>query len=78
MNTTMSAEGLKMRHPVASAPATVQPISIQEKKAEQRKKVEAAETTETPHPGGEIKHGFWVQALRMLLLFMYFNGGCIA
>lgn len=68
MRTAMATEGLKMRHPAAS----VQPISIQEKKAEQKK------MAEQQHPGGAIKHGFWDQALRMLLFFLYFNGSCIA
>jgi len=35
-------------------------------------------TEPTPHPGGEIKHGAWKQALRMLLFAAYFNGSIIA
>ncbi|KAF2679002.1 acyltransferase-domain-containing protein [Lentithecium fluviatile CBS 122367] len=61
-----------MRHPAASAAASVQPISAQDKKAESKR------LAEQPHPGGAIKHGTWVQALRAVSFFVYFIGNCIA
>jgi len=72
MHTTMASEGLKMRHPATSAPTTVQPLSPQDKKAEERK------LAEQQHPGGAIKHGTWVQALRAISFFVYFIGNCTA
>ena len=72
MHTTMASEGLTMRHPAASAPATVHPISPQEKKADERRQAEQQ------HPGGAIKHGAWVQALRAVSFFVYFIGNCTA
>lgn len=67
----MAAE-LKMRHPPASA-ATISPPS---KKAQAKK--DADPPPADAHPSGVAKHGTWTQALRMLLFFVYFNGGCIA
>lgn len=31
-----------------------------------------------PHPAGQVKHGPWLQLLRMLLFASWFNGCCIA
>jgi lysocardiolipin and lysophospholipid acyltransferase len=72
MRTTMASEGLKMRHPAASAPANVHPIPAQEKKTDDRR------AAEEPHPGGAIKHGTWVQAFRAVSFFVYFIGNCTA
>lgn len=66
------ATELKMRHPPPSA-ATVSHTS---KKDYEKKHAEASSAN--AHPSGAAKHGTWTQALRMLLFFVYFNGGCIA
>jgi lysocardiolipin and lysophospholipid acyltransferase len=71
MQSVMASEGLTMRHPAASATATVQPISAQEKR-------EAKKLAEAQHPGGAIKHGAWVQAFRAVSFFVYFIGNSIA
>lgn len=63
----MAAE-LKMRHPPASATTTA---PAPPKHDRDKKPADA-------HPSGNEKHGTWTQALRMLLFFVYFNGGCIA
>lgn len=58
----MDAEALRQRHPPPSRPTP-----------------DGQTTTEkSPHPGGEIKHGTWKQALRMFLFAVYFNGSCLA
>lgn len=56
------ATELKKRHPPPSADSDKQ----------------TASPPPDHHPRGAAKHGTWVQALRMLLFFVYFNGGCIA
>ncbi|KAJ4353692.1 uncharacterized protein N0V89_005422 [Didymosphaeria variabile] len=66
------ATELKMRHPPTSA-ATVSPTP---KKDYEKKLAEASPAD--AHPSGVAKHGTWTQAMRMLLFFVYFNGGCIA
>ncbi|KAL1608106.1 hypothetical protein SLS60_003045 [Paraconiothyrium brasiliense] len=66
------ATELKMRHPPTSA-ATISPMP---KKDHEKKLAEASPAD--AHPSGVAKHGTWTQALRMLLFFVYFNGGCIA
>lgn len=62
MSVTMNTEGVRQRIP---------PTSVAEKK-EQEKKI-----AEQQHPGGDIKHGTWDQALRMILFGLYFNGICL-
>ncbi|KAK3202389.1 hypothetical protein GRF29_161g1026955 [Pseudopithomyces chartarum] len=59
------ATELKKRHPPSSAPSDKHPASPSPDHLHH-------------HPRGAAKHGTWVQALRMLLFFVYFNGGCIA
>jgi hypothetical protein len=59
----MNTEGVRHRQPPASAPAQT---------------VETTPTTPPQHPGGLIKHGTWMQAARMALFALYFNGCCIA
>jgi hypothetical protein len=59
------ATELKKRHPPPSAPSDKHPASPSPDHLHH-------------HPRGAAKHGTWVQALRMLLFFVYFNGGCIA
>jgi lysocardiolipin and lysophospholipid acyltransferase len=66
------ASALKMRHPPTSA-ATISPAP---KKDHDKKPTPAAPAD--AHPSGHEKHGTWTQVLRMLLFFVYFNGGCIA
>jgi lysocardiolipin and lysophospholipid acyltransferase len=75
MRTTMADEGLALRYPAASASASIQPVSTEQRKQEQNRK---KKMVERQHPGGAIKHGTWAQALRMFLFFLYFIGGCIA
>jgi lysocardiolipin and lysophospholipid acyltransferase len=66
------ASGLKMRHPPPSA-ATIRPAPTQDL---DRKPAPAGPAD--AHPSGHEKNGTWTQVLRMLLFFVYFNGGCIA
>ncbi|ORY17641.1 acyltransferase-domain-containing protein [Clohesyomyces aquaticus] len=64
MQPTMATpNGLKQRHPPASAPSI--------------KEGEKEEIAEMQHPGGAIKHGTWQQGLRMLLFALYFNGSIV-
>ena len=60
----MAANGLKHRHPPASA------------KLEYKNRTEAQIKDGELHPGGPIKHGTYGQALRMALLAVYFLGSC--
>jgi lysocardiolipin and lysophospholipid acyltransferase len=75
MQTVMASDGLKMRHPAASAPAAVHAVSPQDNKAdaEPRRREE-----QRSHPGGAIKHGSWMQVLRAVSFFVYFIGNCTA
>jgi lysocardiolipin and lysophospholipid acyltransferase len=68
MNTTMTTDGLKQRHPPNSVP-------VIEKLKQERTK---GATEKTPHPAGEIKHGFISQAIRMSLFALYFNSSILA
>jgi hypothetical protein len=68
MNTTMAAETLRQRLPPASA-------QIRDTKSAGTPK---QSTEPTQHPGGEIKHGPWQQALRMFMFAVYFNGSILA
>lgn len=68
------AADLRMRHPPASAAAMVPPPT----RKDTDKKPAASPGPADAHPSGNEKHGTWTQALRMLLFFVYFNGGCIA
>ena len=61
----MAANGLKHRHP---------PVSV---KLEYENRTEAKIENGELHPGGPIKHGTYSQALRMVLLAVYFLGSCI-
>ncbi|KAL5425113.1 hypothetical protein PMIN04_002777 [Paraphaeosphaeria minitans] len=67
------ATALKMRHPPASTTA----ITPGPPKKDLDKGPPASGPADA-HPSGHDKHGTWTQALRMLLFFVYFNGGCIA
>jgi hypothetical protein len=60
------ATELKKRHPPPTAPSDKHPASPPPPNHLHH------------HPRGAAKHGTSVQALRMLLFFVYFTGGCIA
>jgi lysocardiolipin and lysophospholipid acyltransferase len=63
----MATDTLRQRH----APASAQVLN--HKSPPEKSKTEA-----TQHPGGEIKHGPFQQALRMFLFAAYFNGSILA
>jgi lysocardiolipin and lysophospholipid acyltransferase len=65
----MANENLRQRHP----PAPVQTLDSKPTNGAPKLSRE-----DTPHPGGEIKHGPWQQALRMFLFAVYFNGSILA
>ena len=69
MNATMATENLRQRNVPTSVPMNGSKATTEKAKLS---------TEPTPHPGGEIKHGAWKQALRMLLFAAYFNGSIIA
>ncbi|KAH4084099.1 hypothetical protein HBH70_027370 [Parastagonospora nodorum] len=63
----MATDNLRQRHGPATAQVADPSSSSDEPRSEP-----------TPHPGGEIKHGPWQQALRMFLFAVYFNGSILA
>ncbi|KAF2630408.1 acyltransferase-domain-containing protein [Macroventuria anomochaeta] len=69
MDTTPADAGLKQRHPPASVPP-------QEKQTNGRPKLSAR--TPSNHPGGRVKHGAFMQFLRMCAFAAYFNGSIVA
>lgn len=69
MDTTIPDAGLKQRHPPASVPT-------QEKLPNGRPKLSAR--MHSNHPGGRVKHGAFMQFLRMCAFAAYFNGSIMA
>jgi lysocardiolipin and lysophospholipid acyltransferase len=67
MSTTMTTDHLRQRHGLATAEVPDDKLTTEKSKPES-----------TQHPGGEIKHGAWQQALRMFLFAVYFNGSILA
>jgi lysocardiolipin and lysophospholipid acyltransferase len=63
----MATDTLRQRH----APTSAQ--ILDPKSSPEKSKPEG-----TQHPGGEIKHGPFQQALRMFLFAAYFNGSILA
>ncbi|KAI8941019.1 hypothetical protein NX059_002265 [Plenodomus lindquistii] len=75
----MAVNGLKQRYPPGSVPVPV----IEKLKAQRSANAQiSTHTTDekghTPHPGGEIKHGTFKQAIRMSLFALYFNSSILA
>lgn len=69
MDTTIADAGLKQRYPPASVPPP-------DKTANGRPK--QPERAHSNHPAGRIKHGAFMQLLRMCAFAIYFNGSIIA
>lgn len=67
MSNSMATDNLRQRHGPTTTEVSDSISSSEESPSEQ-----------TPHPGGEIKHGPWQQALRMFLFAVYFNGSILA
>jgi lysocardiolipin and lysophospholipid acyltransferase len=81
-----TTEGIRQRQPPATVPVIeklkaqrTQALPEATEPAEQAtKKAEQETPNHTQHPGGEIKHGVFAQALRMCLFAAYFNGSIVA
>ncbi|KAL1608665.1 hypothetical protein SLS59_001855 [Nothophoma quercina] len=69
MKSTTADAGLKQRHPPASVPT-------REKQTNGRPKLPTRASSH--HPGGRVKHGAFMQFLRMCAFAAYFNGSIIA
>jgi lysocardiolipin and lysophospholipid acyltransferase len=84
----MKTKGIRQRQPPATVPVIEKLKAHRTQTAQETTKhtepVEPTEVAEkegpdtTQHPGGEIKHGVFAQALRMFLFAAYFNGSIIA
>jgi lysocardiolipin and lysophospholipid acyltransferase len=81
----MTTDGIRQRQMPATVPV-IEKLKAQRTQAAPEPagatdttEPEAVKATEsTQHPGGEIKHGVFAQALRMCLFAAYFNGSIIA
>lgn len=69
MESTTADAGLKQRHPPASVPT-------REKQTNGRPKLPTRASSH--HPGGRVKHGAFMQFLRMCAFAAYFNGSIVA
>jgi lysocardiolipin and lysophospholipid acyltransferase len=84
----MTTKGIRQRHPPATVPVIeklnahrtqiAQDTTTHTEPVELTKAAEKEGPDTTQHPGGEIKHGVFAQALRMFLFAAYFNGSIIA
>jgi len=67
MSENMATDELRQRHGPTNAQVS-----------DSKSSSEASPSGPTRHPGGDMKHGPWQQALRMFLFAVYFNGSILA
>lgn len=67
MDTTPDA-GLRQRHP---------PASVISPETQQNGRPKLSQRKSSNHPGGKVKHGAFMQFLRMCAFATYFNGSIV-
>ena len=84
MDAPVADAGLKQRHPPASVPASdaptadAPPAHAPTTQTQPNGRPKLASRSSSHHPGGKVKHGAFMQFLRMCAFAAYFNGSIMA